>query len=77
MYPTVRADQVSTIKLYFTRNEDDKFSELYTISATLMEGENKLVFPLTEVGVNGRLRIDPGAVAGHYLVKSLQIRVER
>jgi hypothetical protein len=74
LYITVESEQASTITLYYSSLENSDYSEEQTISFGTQSGETHIVFRLDDVARTGRLRIDPGASSGRFLISRLEIR---
>jgi len=58
---------------YLTKNTPTYMGNL-SVSRILKKGHNVLYLPLSEPGLTGRLRLDPGSVAGDYKIHEIEIR---
>ena len=77
MYVTFQSDRNSTFTLYYQTEGTPYFSEANTIKANTTAGENRLRLSLSDVpSLGGKLRIDPGAVPGAFVISHLEIRSE-
>lgn len=66
------------MQLFYATPDSPQFTEENKISKSIARGENNFLFRLPHPRTAGRIRFDPGAVPGRYLLKSLEIiREER
>jgi hypothetical protein len=64
----------TTVQLFYLKPGQVDYTEAQLVSHELEAGENTVYLDLREVGWTGRLRLDPGMVAGDYGIQSLEIR---
>jgi hypothetical protein len=66
------------MQLFYATPDSPQFTEENKISKSIARGENNFLFRLPHPRTASRIRFDPGAVPGRYLLKSLEIiREER
>ena len=71
-----RFNQVRVTFTYYQTEETPYFLR-HTIKANTTAGENRLRLSLSDVpSLGGKLRIDPGAVPGAFVISHLEIRSE-
>lgn len=73
LYITFEAEKASSIELFFTTEENRSYSEENKQSKATTSGKNMAIFPITKSAAEGRLRIDPGANPGRFLINSIDI----
>ena len=69
------SSQDTTFALYFTTADNPgEIVPSNVVQYKIKKGHNKLLFRLPHPQVRGLIRIDPGAVAGSYLLRSLTVK---
>jgi hypothetical protein len=61
------------LKVYFTTPDTPRYTEELHVRAWLRRGPNELRLEIPHPEVRGQLRLDPGTVAGRYLVRRLEV----
>lgn len=64
----------TVVEIFYTTQSNPAFSATHRTSERVAAGENRLVIDLNESSPITRVRLDPGTVAGDYLVKQFEIR---
>jgi hypothetical protein len=61
------------LQCYYKSNRYHNYHEKRTSNAILKAGRNRIIINLQDTPVKGQIRIDPGKIAGNYILHSLEI----
>jgi phosphoglycerol transferase len=64
----------TTLELFYETNQARGYDESRKVSHPLHRGRNEVLLKLAEPSLAGRLRLDPGAVAGEYVLHAVEVR---
>lgn len=73
---SLQNDEYLETKIYFKRQADEDYSEENIIKRNINAGLNQLIFDLSGIANESRVRIDPGHIPGGYSIKEIEIRSE-
>ena len=73
---SIQNDEHLETKIYFKRQADEDYSEENIIKRDINAGLNQLIFDLSGIANESRVRIDPGHIPGGYSIKEIEIRSE-
>lgn len=74
----VESPQDTILQLFFqTAQGPAYFNEEQSLKRIIHKGMNELYLELTRGRIREQLRLDPGALAGDYLIRSLELRVNQ
>jgi hypothetical protein len=59
---------------YDTKAHGDNWDEAHSIRRPVAKGENDVTVTITDANFGGRIRFDPGDLAGDYVIKLIEIR---
>ncbi len=76
LYITVENDQALEFKIYYKHNAEEDYSEQNVSTRVVNAGKNQLIFNLSGIANNSRIRIDPGHVTGRYSIREIEIKSE-
>lgn len=63
----------TTIQVYFSPDKSRGFDEKNSINMKVAAGRFKVIMPIENLNQNGLLRIDPGQIAGEYIIHQIEI----
>jgi len=67
----IEAPADTEAQLYYQPLGQEQFTGLHQVTTSLKKGPNKVWLRINEVGINGRIRLDPGTVAGEYIIHAM------
>jgi hypothetical protein len=76
LFVDVETAEPGVFKIYYRSDDQSSYSEVNTIEAGTIVGNNELSFRLDGVNHQGRLRIDPGSYPGTYLIRRIELRAD-
>jgi len=63
----------SNLRVYYQTSQDARFSDGKSIQRPTRKGRNLICVTLEESDLDGKIRIDPGAASGEYVVHSIEV----
>lgn len=63
----------TTIQVYFSPDKSSGFDEKNSIKIKVAAGRFNVIIPIENLNRNGLLRIDPGQIAGEYIIHQIEI----
>jgi hypothetical protein len=73
VYISLSSPDETEMQFYYTTKEQHGFSGAFSRILHVKKGENKLFFRIQYPYIAGKIRIDPGKVAGQYVLHELII----
>ena len=67
----IEAPADTNAQLYYQTLQMARFTGLHQVTAPLKKGPNNIWLKINEAGINGRLRLDPGTIAGEYILHAV------
>ena len=65
------------LKVYYLTSRIQKYSEERHVAQITQQGRNRISITISEKGLVGRLRLDPGNAPGEYIIHELTVRAEK
>ena len=66
--------EATQFQIYFQKRQKLHYQDENSVVTNLVEGRNEIYLSLGDVRFRGRLRLDPGMVAGEYVLHELEVR---
>jgi SAM-dependent methyltransferase len=61
-------------QIFYSTSAASEFDEAYSVRKPIQKGDNDVAVEFTEPDFKGRIRLDPGVLAGDYILKLLEVR---
>jgi hypothetical protein len=62
------------LQIFYSTSAVGEFDEAHSVKKPIQEGHNDVVVEFTEPDFKGRIRLDPGALPGDYILKLVEVR---
>jgi hypothetical protein len=72
----ITSSVATTMQLFYTTVKKEVFSPDMVVSKRIKKGYNEFLFRLPHPDILGKIRFDPGMIAGEYTLHSLSIKGE-
>jgi hypothetical protein len=74
---SLTSPQETEMQFYYTTEEQQGFSSAFSRILHIQKGDNELFFRIPRPGIAGEFRLDPGKIAGQYVLHELIIKNKR
>jgi hypothetical protein len=64
----------TTFQIFYSTSAVGEFDEAHSVRKLIEQGDNDVVVEFTEPDFKGRIRLDPGALPGDYILKLIELR---
>lgn len=71
---SLTSSQETEMQFYYTTEEQPEFSAAFSRTLHIEKGGNQLFFRVPRPGIAGKIRLDPGKVAGNYILHALIVK---
>ena len=67
----------ATFEVFYNTRKFPDFERTHSVRKSLRQGDNDVTVEFSEPDFQGKIRIDPGDVAGDYLIKLIEVNLLR